>query len=414
MGVFKISFFLLLVSNISSVFNYIFVVVITKYLTKSDLSEVLSVLSIGMLSISFLACVPSIYVMLLNQGTDDYILAKRVSSLTNIIVFSSFFYLFVGFAFFNEVKEFLDLTSGLYVGLYLLCLFLGLLLQIFLGIGAGEGKVVSVQNQGLVLSIFKVITISLFFYFLGASGKWVFISEFFSTFVSLVFLIILIKPSKLFFKLNFFDLNADFKIVKPFLYKAMPIAFVLLINSLLLTGDVVVARLFLSDVGSADYSVASNLSKVSFFIASGVAASFYSMLYKCKGDFSKEKEVLVKSLLVALFCGLAVSLCVSLYSEDIILMLYGEKYLASSKAYVLLSFSMAILSSVFIFFNYLLVKEMYFFLLFLFLYIFCLFVCFVFFFDKTVLCLSVFMLFSVATVFVFQCFKVFIFRGWRL
>ena len=87
MGFLKLSFFLLILSNLANLMNYGVMIFLSRNLSKIDFATVSSVTALGPLLLSFFAVVPAIYILILNDGEKSSVERAQISAyFSNIIL----------------------------------------------------------------------------------------------------------------------------------------------------------------------------------------------------------------------------------------------------------------------------------------------------------------------------------------
>ncbi|WED22006.1 permease [Vibrio sp. JC009] len=356
MNIFKVGVMLIGISNVTNVLNYALMIYVSRSLSKEEFATVTSVTSLGIMFLSFAAVIPSIYVLVLNDmsvSSDDRKL--NGSRLSNLVIVISGAVLLGMLLFSDSLSAFLHLNSLWPVRLYACCLCFSLLLQVPIGYGQGYHKYKEVQLQGLVLSIGKLALVFLLFNSVGVEVNTVLIAEGIATVLSIFFLGRIIRSNIV------FDFNnvLSFTRLKRYASRSVPIGLNFMIVGILITGDIVLAKHFFDPIVAAEYSVASNLSKIAYFVSGALGGVMYALVTKTLNQGESGLKVLFSSSLMALVTGgLVVSLSY-LFPEQIITLLFGHRYLASKDVFQVLSLSMTLLSVNSIFFSYFLAKRNY-------------------------------------------------------
>ncbi len=350
----RAGFWLVFLSNLSNVFNYLQMIVVSRWLSKQDLSIFSSVTATGIVVTSFLSVIPSLYVLANNDNQVDAVGKERNQKALNqltIYVSLVFFLLFLFLSF--PMSDFLKISNPLPMLLYSTCLLNTLILQAFVGHCLAVGQYALIQVQVLLLSFLKLLVTFILFYFFGNLLEIVFLSEFFATLLSVCFL----------YKVNGFSgLGGDIKVLKVYLKQSIPVSATLFIGGALLSIDLLLAKRFFSESDAADYTVGSNLGKVAFFISGAVSSIVFAASKKKLSQGQNATDILLFSCFVAFLCGSVVCVSSLLFSEFIVFTLFGEKYISSIGVFKVLSFSMTLLAVNTIFFNYFLARKSYLFI----------------------------------------------------
>ena len=350
----RTGFWLVLLSNLSNVFNYLQMIVVSRWLSKQDLSIFSSVTATGIVITSFLSVVPSLYV-LVNSDTfvDEVGKEKNLKALNKLALYVSVVFFLLFFVLSFSVSGFLKISTPLPMLLYSTCLLNSLILQIFVGHCLLEGRYKLIQIQVLLLSFLKLLFTFLSFHFFGDLLEIVFFSEFFATLLSVFFL----------YKVNGFSgLGSGIKGLKVYIKQSIPVSATLFIGGALLSIDLLLAKRFFSESDAADYTVGSNLGKIAFFISGAVSSIVFAASKKKLSQGQNATDILLFSCFVAFLCGGVVCVSSLLFPELIVLTLFGEKYISSIGVFKVLSFSMTLLAVNTIFFNYFLARKVYFFI----------------------------------------------------
>lgn len=349
----KTGFWLIFLSNVSNVLNYSLMILISRQLTKADLSIFTSVTATGIVATSFLSVVPSIYVMIFNDnslGKDKK--NSTIKQLNNWVFITSiaFFGLLCLLSF--PLTNMLNIDTPIPMLIYSVCLLHSLFLQVLIGYCQGHHRYEVIQVQVFILTFTKLcVTFTLFKVF-GNNVYFAFCAEFIATLASLLFLYKRLDVSIAKVKLKF-------SMIKKYVKKSVPVGATLFISGALLSSDVVIAKHLFTPDHAGEYSVASNLGKIAFFVSGAISGVVFAIT---QGELSKGKntvKVLLLASLAAVVCGSCIVLASILFPEEIILLLFGEKYLSSAEVFQLLSVSMTLLSVNAIIFNYLLAKGEY-------------------------------------------------------
>jgi O-antigen/teichoic acid export membrane protein len=353
MNFFKTGFLLIFLSNISNVLNYGLMILISRQLTKADLSIFTSVTATGIVATSFLSVVPSIYVMVFNDMSLDRNRRDKILNQLNLWILSvSFvFYILLCIASF-PVSSLLNIETPLPMLFYSACLLNSLFLQVFVGYCQGQHRYEVIQVQVFLLSLIKLFITFLLLNTFGDNIYFVFSAEFIATIFALAFLY-----SRL--KLRIFKSKLDFSIIKKYVKKSIPVGATLFISGALLSSDIALAKHLFTPYETGDYSVASNLGKIAFFVSGAISGVVFAMTH---GEISKGNntlKVLFLAILASLACGGIVVMIAIYFPEKLILLLFGKKFLSSIDVFQMLSISMTLLSVNTIIFNYLLARSEY-------------------------------------------------------
>ncbi|EOD80113.1 capsular polysaccharide biosynthesis protein [Grimontia indica] len=346
MKYFRTGILLVVLSNMSNLLNYGLMVYISRALTKNDFAVFSSVTALGISITSFLSVFPSLYVLVYNDiNVSKSRRSELVKSLDSwaLLISSAFFVSICMLSF--PATTWLNISSPLPMLFYSVCLFNSLLLQILVGYCQGQGRFELLQVQVFLLTITKLVATYLMFTLFNVNVYYVFFAEFIASGVSLLFLKNWIGYSFILKPLIFNEVSHYFK-------KSIPVGITLFISGVLLSSDIVFSKYLFSSEVAGDYSVASNLGKIAFFVSGAISGIVFAIT---KGEMSKgndTRKVLWLAILASLLCGGVVVLLSYLFPNEIILTLFGERYLSSASLFQVLSISMTLLSINTVCFNY--------------------------------------------------------------
>lgn len=353
MNFLKTGFWLIFLSNVANVLNYALMSLISRQLTKADLSIFTSVTATGIVATSFLFVVPSLYVMVFNDvRLEETERAATLNQLNHWVFATSlaFFALLCMISF--PVSNLLKIDTPLPMLIYSVCLLNTLFLQVLVGYCQGQHRYEIIQVQVFLLTLTKLAVTVVLFKLFGDNVYYVFAAEFIATVVALGFLY-----SKL--DLGIYKSSFNFSAIRKYVKKAIPVGVTLFIGGALLSADIIIAKNLFTPSETGEYSVASNLGKIAYFVSGAISGIVFAMT---QGEVSRGESalrVLLMAILASALCGSIVVLLSIFFPEEIILLLFGEKYLSSAHIFQMLSISMTLLSVNTIIFNYLLAKSEY-------------------------------------------------------
>ena len=151
-------------------------------------------------------------------------------------------------------------------------------------------------------------------------------------------------------KFGSFSPGFDFSVWQDLFIKSTPLAIGIILSAIYFRVDVVMLKLMREDEVVGWYSAAYKLIEVFTVIPSSILLILFTSLVKdYHTDIFKFKDKLCKCFLTYLFFGIFFSAFLSIFSEKIISIIYGNSYLPSVFALQILSWAL-----MFIFINYLL------------------------------------------------------------
>lgn len=348
LSIFRTGFWLILLSNLSNIFNYVQMIMISRFLTKADFSIFTSVTATGIVITSFLSVVPSVYVLVFNSNELNEIKkSETISQLNRFVLAGSIVFFLMIFVFSYPISLMLNISTPFPMLIYSVCLLNSLILQIFVGHCLILGRYKLIQVQVFILTLTKLILTFFLFTVYGDNLYYVFYTEFIATLVSIIFLFKIIGSVS-------FSSVFKLSLVRFFFIKAIPIGITLFIGGVLLSSDLILAKHLFSPVLAADYSVASNLGKIAFFVSGAISGVVFAIT---KGEASQGNstlKILILAIIASFLCGGVVIFFSLFFPGEIISFLFGSKFLSSQELFQVLSFSMTILSVNVVIFNYLL------------------------------------------------------------
>lgn len=155
---------------------------------------------------------------------------------------------------------------------------------------------------------------------------------------SFSFLIIIIFARKYFKNLLS---NFRAKLVKPILFSSVPLALSSLFGSIVIYGDTIILGWFKSASEVGLYSVAQRPIQMLYLISGIAASSVLPVISRLvKTNSNKLKILLEKTNGVIMLIGIPIVIGGALLSEELIVFLFGQEYLASSAVFKILIFSL--------------------------------------------------------------------------
>lgn len=346
MKYFRLGILLVVLSNLSNLLNYGLMVYISRVLTKNDFAIYSSVTALGISVTSFLSVFPSLYVLIYNDINYSKMRRRELVKAMDswVLVISSIFFILICMLSF-PATGWLNIISPFPMLFYSMCMFSSLLLQILVGYCQGQKRFELIQIQVLLLTITKLTSTYIMFTFFNVSFYSVFLAEFIASGISLIFLAKWVNY-------NFSWKSLLFKEVSPYFKKSIPVGLTLFISGCLLSSDIVFAKYLFTASVAGDYAVASNLGKIAFFVSGAISGIVFAITKGEISEGSDTRKVLWLAILASLLCGGVIVLLSFFFSDEIILFLFGTKYLSSASLFQILSISMTLLSVNTVCFNY--------------------------------------------------------------
>lgn len=148
-------------------------------------------------------------------------------------------------------------------------------------------------------------------------------------------------------------LNFDKKLILPILSSAWPLAIVLTMSTLLFNTDTIIIGQIKTQTEVGLYASAQKISFLFHIIPGFFCASILPSLVKSIEDKQKFINLFKKSIGIILGISIIIFLCVTLFSKQIISILYGIEYIQSKK-----SLQILMISTIPIFLNYIIVYSL--------------------------------------------------------
>lgn len=356
MGFLKLSFFLLILSNLANVLNYAAMIFLSRNLSKIDFATISSVTALGPLLLSSFAVVPSIYILILNDGEKSTEERAKISAYFSKWVLAASAIIFIALLLSSKsISIFLQLNSQFPIIIYSCILLLSLFFLVLVGFSHGFHKYRTVQFLTFFLSAVKLSSLVGMFYIIGGSVYVVLIAEAVAMLLSVMLFFYCLKKS---IPYRLWILESKYRL-SPYMSSSFPIAVSFALTGAMLAGDLVLVKHFFSAEIAGEYSVAANLGKAAYFISGAVSGIIFAVVIRKLNEGISELPVIILSLIVAAGAGGVIVFLSFIFPVEIITTLFGDRYIGSIELFQLSSISMTIFSMNTVLFNYFLARKEY-------------------------------------------------------
>jgi len=359
---FKTGIFLLFISNIATLLNYLYLTYLSRVLPKDEFSIYTAITSMSPLLFSFFGVVPYLYILIINDNNINDTERIKLTNTMNFGVLCLSFLIVIMFLFVsNGVSDFLKIDDHVEsIILFSFTMLFSFLSLSLVGLGLGHHNYKQVQSKDFILSLTKVCFLVLFCKIMPGTVFIAISSELIGTILSFFFLLYCVKP---YFKKLRFREKFSVLFFSSYIRKAIPITLNHMLIGMLLVGDVILARHFLSSDLAADYAVASNLGKVAFYVSAAIVSIIFPMVIKNLNENKNLAPMLLSSIVVCFSAGSSIVAIAYFFPGEVASFFFGRKYGNISDLFFFSSLSMTVFSVNTIFFNFFLASNKYFYLL---------------------------------------------------
>ena len=325
--IFLDAFIIIILSNLANLINMIIQIILGKTLSYYDFSLYYSLVAL----ISYFI-IPAATIGIFLQKKFFIIVNKNINIGEFFFYSTKKIFIFFLLSFFIFLFFYKRLSTNFYHENFYTYLnfYLVLVLSIYMNWPISINQALKNYRINSIIyffaSILKLIIIILLFYVLNFNSFFATINVNIFYIFLLTFLYFLpnykkIEITNLKSTIRYKILHDDFKFY----------AFYSLMIPIMLSSDIIIAKIYFSSEDSAKYIVASSLSKIIYFISSGL----YSMIFNESLSLSKKNTIIITliSLIISSF-----SMFTFIYfGEDIIEVIYGKKFYGSHEYLLFLS-----------------------------------------------------------------------------
>jgi len=349
----KYSLIIFILTMVGNIANYFFQIIMGRMLDVDNFgvfNSLYSLYSIISIPVSVVLVVVSKYV------SENKVLSGNLNSLLRIFFFYVFIflicYLSLGIALSGLIASYINVESKILVSFVIIAAGFGIILPVATGGLQGEKKFFAFGIVNLVFPLTKLFG-SIIFVLLGFELNGIILSlilgNIFAILLGLWFLKLDFKPS---------PENINFKIsVKALQF--VWITFLVNVGMTVLTNiDIIIVKHYFTDETTGFYSVASILGKMILYISSSIVFVMFPFIAEASAKKDNVNKILKKALLYGGGLSVLCAIGLNILTKQVILILFGSKYLESAiyilpvSLWVIIISFINILTSYFLAINY--------------------------------------------------------------
>jgi O-antigen/teichoic acid export membrane protein len=345
---------ILVLLNSSNIFNYLFQLVAGRGLTTIDYGSFNALNSMAVLLSAPVAVLPLVfsrYTVKLAESGLEQVKSLLVDGFRGMIFIASALFL-TGLIAIPWLQNFLHLETKTPIVIMLVQLAISLVFPVFLGVIQGLHRFTALGICGSSVTLVRFLS-GLFFVFaleLGINGAL--LSGTVGTFIALGIGLWAVRdvlklpaeplPHELFSEMRKYSFPV-------FLSTTMVMA----LGNL----DIVLVKHYCSPEEAGLYSIAAILGRVAVFLPGVLIVVLFPEATKAHTTGKEDSRILWVSLAMTAFLGGSVALVCTLWPEQIIVLLFGEKYQAGAGLLKIISLAMALLAVANVIFTYCLARS---------------------------------------------------------
>lgn len=348
-NIIKSSIFILFVSNSANFINFIFNILISKYLLENSFSLFTSLNGFYLTFLTPFAGLIFIFQLKINILKNDQLkLNEYLKNIFFFFVIIIFCFLFLLLLFNSYLIKKFDTSFSILFSFFLL-LAVGLMTVLPLSILNSYKKYIYPHLSNLFNDIIRLFILLLFIFFINS--KYSFFGALLATLICIFghFIITTYLSIKL-IDLKKFKFSFDIKLKEILSYDLIRTFLFMLSLSVLLNMDVVLSRIYFDPIHSAEYNLASFFSKAIYFLPSVLFSFIFNE------QVNKNKNSLYGIIFIIIINIIGMLILIFLF-DYFIKFFYEGKFENSSRVIYYLGPCMVFLSTIVLYFNKLLASN---------------------------------------------------------
>lgn len=326
---------------VSSVFSYLFNMVMGRKLGPAlygDLVTLLSLLLIVNVGGNAILNISMKYSSKLFAADKKHLIYSFIMKMGKYVFLIALLIVIIGLIFIGPISSLLSMSNKISLVVAYISVFAGFLIMINKGVLQGLQKFVPISyinsSEMICRLLLGVLLVSLGFSLNGAISSVV-LATFISYLVSFYFI-----------KKYLFDSTKDLVEIKKeqdlgigkreIISYSWPTLIAMILLTILLNLDIIVIKYYFPPVDAGLYAAISTVAKIIFYISGPIVMVMFPVLSKQKYSGEKHYKTLAITLLITISMGAVILFAYYLFPKTIIAILYGSQY---AEAYRFLSFS---------------------------------------------------------------------------
>jgi len=345
---------ILILLNSSNVFSYLFQLVAGRALTTVDFGTFNAVNSMAVILSAPVAVLPLVfsrYTVQLALAGLEQVKNLLVEGFRGMIVAAVILFL-VGLTAIPWIQNFLHLETKTPILIMLVQLAFSLIFPVFLGVIQGLHRFTAFGVCGSGVSLVRFLSCLLFVFTLGWGINGALLSGVIGTVVAIGFALFFLRDI---LKVSGEPLHHDlFSEMRKY---SLPVFFSTTLVMVLGNLDIVLVKHYCPPEEAGLYSIAAILGRIALFLPGVLIIVLFPEASKAQDTGKVDSRILWVSLGMTALLGGSFALACALWPEQIIVLLFGEKYQAASELLVIISLAMALLAVANVIFTYSLARS---------------------------------------------------------
>ena len=345
---------ILILLNSSNIFNYLFQLVAGRSLSTGDYGSFNALNSLAVVlsaPIAVLPLVMSRYTVKLEMNGLGQVKRLLVEGFRWMIFIAGAIF-FTGLAAIPWLQKFLHLEATIPIIIMLVQLTLSLLFPVLLGMIQGLHRFTAFGICGSSVSLVRFLSCLLFVFALGWGVNGALLSGAIGTMLAIGFALFFLRDI---LKVSGEPLPHDlFSEMRKY---SLPVFLSTTLVMVLGNLDIVLVKHYCSPEEAGLYSIAAILGRIALFLPGVLIFVLFPEASKAQDTGKVDSRILWVSLVMTALLGGSFALACALWPEQIIVLLFGEKYQAAAKLLVIISLAMAMLAVANVIFTYCLARS---------------------------------------------------------
>ena len=336
----------LAMSNLASLINYGFLILATRKLGPSNYSIVASVTALGTTFFGIFSIIPQIVAKALIYTGKNRKERKLVLNKIRLII-ALFLLILVSIyiTFSKQILYFLRFDNCYLMLIYLLSVVSSVTMLYNTGRLQAIQNFVSISVKDFTFSLLKIVFGLVLIYILLLSVYGALLADAIASIIVAIGMYIYANINeKLYLDKNIpIDgvESVNFTLLRNNLIRfIIPAITVAWVSGILLSMDIYFSKHFLSPSEAGVYSAAASIGRISLYFSGSLGAILFPKVLKNKETGISSTKDLFTIIVVTGFASILISIALSFFGEEIVKVLYGEKYIGSGRIVTIISWAM--------------------------------------------------------------------------